>query len=387
MIAWIAAAALQTVAPPPPPPASGPDIVITGVRLEDSRAALDRCLARHCPPKEDIAATLDHAENLFAHGAYADARTVLLASRRRNARFAESLPVEVAGLTRANARIAGLVGQADAERIGTIDTLAALKAGLPDGDPRVLMQRLEVADVFARQGRIDAATQTYGDVAKQAHRLGLPYVEGHALFRTAVLYGAIASVRADYRAAARRAADRITNTTDPAMAPFRNGVLLLRARLDKDAGRPGALDEVLARFRDHPTPQPLLVYAPLVEWEQAGSGGSHVVKMRGDDHSQWADVSFWIAPDGRVRDADVLRRSDNFAGTWLDAAMKALKGRRYAPLALDPTDPGVLRVERYSLVSDVTVNSGSRIIDRSADRRIEVLDMTAPQAAAPKSRG
>jgi hypothetical protein len=59
-------------------------IIVTGKRISDTKAALDACLARHCPANEDIDATLAHAEALFVLGRYRDARTTLLGSLRRN---------------------------------------------------------------------------------------------------------------------------------------------------------------------------------------------------------------------------------------------------------------------------------------------------------------
>ncbi|MGK6356361.1 hypothetical protein ACMGDH_14190 [Sphingomonas sp. DT-207] len=38
-------------------------IVVTGVSLADSEECLEACLARRCPPREDIEALLAHAEN------------------------------------------------------------------------------------------------------------------------------------------------------------------------------------------------------------------------------------------------------------------------------------------------------------------------------------
>src|SRR4051794_22444833 len=79
-------------------------IVVTGRR--DSEAALKACLERHCPPKEDIDATLAYAEQLFEAGDYAGARTVLKRSLGRNAGEARRYPVEVSDLYRANGLVA-----------------------------------------------------------------------------------------------------------------------------------------------------------------------------------------------------------------------------------------------------------------------------------------
>ncbi|MGL4313867.1 MAG: hypothetical protein ACRCSO_07725, partial [Sphingomonas sp.] len=94
-------------------------IVVTSVRLSDSRRKLQECIARHCPPKEDIAATLAHAENQFVEGDYRGAYGTLFSGRHRNQRFAKDYPVEVAGLLRARYRLAAHLGEGDAYLLGT----------------------------------------------------------------------------------------------------------------------------------------------------------------------------------------------------------------------------------------------------------------------------
>src|SRR5258706_3616290 len=173
-IAILPLAALSMPAPSqdkPHAPAKGNDIVVTGVRLQDSEKALKDCLARRCSPTEDIAATLAHAENQFVAGDYHDARKTLLSSVGRNKRFAKSYPVQVADLLHANSRIAAHLGESEGYRIGMVDVVTSLKAGLPDSDPRVLVAQIEVGDSFARTRQIEAAVSSYRDVARRAHDL------------------------------------------------------------------------------------------------------------------------------------------------------------------------------------------------------------------------
>ena len=74
--------ALAGAAPPPQAESdqTGGPIVVTGIPLRQTERALRACIARKCPPKEDIDATLAHAENLFVAGKYQDARRVTLSS-------------------------------------------------------------------------------------------------------------------------------------------------------------------------------------------------------------------------------------------------------------------------------------------------------------------
>src|SRR5689334_5748720 len=83
-------AAQQT---PPAQDEENPTIVVTGRSLADTAKALKDCLARHCPPDEDVAATIAHAENQFVSGDYKSARQTLLAGSGRNKRHAKQYPV------------------------------------------------------------------------------------------------------------------------------------------------------------------------------------------------------------------------------------------------------------------------------------------------------
>ncbi|MFX7620706.1 hypothetical protein ABTJ52_20035, partial [Acinetobacter baumannii] len=73
-------------------------IIVTAIRLKDSADAVRRCVERHCPPDQDIAAALAHAENQFLSGDYRGARNTLNAARGRDRRFASKFPVQVASL-------------------------------------------------------------------------------------------------------------------------------------------------------------------------------------------------------------------------------------------------------------------------------------------------
>ncbi|KQM63698.1 hypothetical protein ASE75_11405 [Sphingomonas sp. Leaf17] len=381
-------AMLQAVAAPAPQAASVPEdktIVVVGRRLSDTERALAACIARKCPPREDIDASLAHAENQFLTGDYAESRRTLLAARRRNAKYAKDLPVDVSDLLRANARLAGLNGAATAARINTIDTLDALKSGLPADDPRVLMQRLSVGDAFAKQARFEAAEDIYNRVARQARAAGLPQVEGHALLRNAVLFTAIAGVNPAFRDRARKAIARVQATTDPAQAGFRDAAVTLSSRAAS-----GVSDEKAqaAARADMATVAPaarattaVLIHAPPIDLGERGASAQTVMAMQGDDAPQWVDVAFWVAPDGSVRDIDIVRQSANAGGGWIGKVKESLAGRVYRPLALAASDPGLRRIERYSLVYDVLAVLGSRIPSRESVPHIEITDLTVDTAA------
>ena len=355
-------------------------IVVVGRRIEDSERALAACIARQCPPKQEIDASLAHAENQFLAGDYVDAQRTLDKARRRNMKYRKELPVEVGDLLRASGRMLALNGRNDASRITAIDSLDALKSGLPSTDRRILIQRLAVGDAFAKDGRFIAARDVYTKVAGQAAATGDVRVKGYALFRVAGLYTTIARKRPDYRQTAFESLRRIDETTEPDLAPFREAAKVLRCRMEDvrehEAGRACAQAVGSQRVA---TAQ--LVYAPPIDlknWRPPSTSSNLV--MHGDATPQWADIAFWVAPDGTVRDIETVRTSSNAGGEWLKIVVEALSKRVYRPLQLASSDPGLRRIERYSLVYDIAAVKGSRIPVRSTISHVEALDLTVEPA-------
>lgn len=358
------------------PTRENPIVVVVGPRLEQVGADLAACLAQRCPPEDDIHLSIAKANAEFGAGSYEAARATLLAARSRNARFSKTLPVPVSDLQRANARMASLNGYLETARIGEIDSLDALKDGLPDKDARVMTQRLRVGDAYAAVGRFDAAIETYRKVTRQAHDAALPIVEGDALFRTAMLYGAMATVLDGYLPIAKAAIARVAATTDPALAPIREGAVLLTARIAALRGDNGAVDKAIATLRLHRTTVPQVLFAPPILGPNDLVDHSTALLTQVDP--QWIDLSFWVRPDGTVGDVDVLRQSRLFDKRTLRLITHAVAVRRYAPLAMAPGASGIVQVERYSIVHDTTGGKASRIAVRKPDGRLEAINLTTP---------
>lgn len=377
-------ALVQTVAAAPAatPPGGDKTIVVVGQRLSSTERALAECIARGCPPKEEIAVSLAHAENQFLVGNYAASRQTLLQARSRNEKYAKELPVDVANLIRASGRLASLNGLSDSARINSIDSLDVLKDGLDPSDPRVFMQRLLVGDTFAKERRYTAAEEVYGTVAKQAKVAGFKQIEGYALLRSAVLYAALASVDSAYDYQARKAIRRIRDTTDPELAPFREATVTLERRVKAgDKAHDVEKAELAKMPSQQRTNEAVLVYASPIDLPDRSESGSKVVTMTGDPVPQWIDVTFMVRPDGTVQDIDVVRQSENIRGPWLEAVKTSLSKRLYRPLAMAADKPGLRRIERYSLIYDVTYTPGSRIQVRSSEPRIEMTDLTVEPAS------
>ncbi|WP_448500781.1 hypothetical protein [Sphingomonas sp.] len=99
----------------------------------------------------------------------------------------------------------------------------------------------------------------------------------------------------------------------------------------------------------------------------------------------WFDVGFFISPQGYVTDIQLLRMGAGFERGWFNAVRPSLAGRRYTPTSSDGSDPGIFRVERWTLTSGYTMNSLSRLIMRSTRPIISMIDLTrrAPDTGEP----
>ncbi len=394
-----------------PPALAAPDakndstVVVTGLRLSESERALKECIARKCPVEEDVAATLRHAENLFVAGRYGESRNTLYAGRGRTRRFANTNPVAVSTVTRAIATVSAHLGDPEPYQLSTIDTLDVLKAGLPRDDARVLSARLEVAVMFAALGRFEAADEVFVRVANQARERDLVQIRGIAELRRAALYSAAAVIDpGTYAQGEAQAINAVLRNTDPRYRVFVQAARVLQARKSARAGDPKPLDAVLAELRrDGASERPVLVYAPpiasirdsargaiwdagLVDGVPTTNALSRLPLRLFDD--QWVDVSFYVAPDGHVTDVGILRGSPKLeSDDWVKPVLGSIALRRYLPLKRDANDPGVLRVERYTLTSLLEVRTGSRIRQRAPEPRIEVLDLSIDPAPPEPKRG
>jgi hypothetical protein len=103
-------------------------------------------------------------------------------------------------------------------------------------------------------------------------------------------------------------------------------------------------------------------------------------RMTENFEDKWIDVGFWVQPDGRVDDVQLLRRRS--PGSWEGPLLESIRGRRYSP-GERPT----YRRERYTFTSTLhNTATGTHIADRSPRGRIEYLDLTAaPQAPTQSS--
>ncbi|MEQ1510866.1 MAG: hypothetical protein ABL909_10770 [Sphingopyxis sp.] len=392
-LATATSAFAQTEAPAPAPAPANNDIIVTARSLAQTAADLAACLARHCPPDEDVAATLAHAENQFVEGDYRDARGTMLASLRRNREHREQYPIEVSDLMRANGRVAAHLGEARAYQLSVLDMRDTLRAALPENDARVLAAQIEVADSRVRLGYVDEARRSYADLATRASALGVPRVAAFARIRQAMI---------DIpREQSQRVGARVREATAHLEAMVGQDTVIgtdlallaeiTLARIEREVGNNARTDALVARFTaGQGSRRPLLISSdpirlPTAESAaaRAGEGGSALARMQMMSvDNRWIDVGFWINGNGRVTDFEVLRSSGD--NDWSRYVAASVNSRVYTPIHSTDGLPsqGFYIVERYTLTADFTDDcTGSHLRCRSSALRIERMDLTPIESA------
>lgn len=406
LIAPTAAPAQQSALAKPGSGDTDQTIIVTAIRLKDAEAALAKCLDEHCPPDQDIKASITLAEQQFIGGDYHAARRTLSAARDRNRRYANRFPLLVSQLMRANARVAINLGESRDYKLSTVEMVEALKAGLPGNDPRILTARIEEGDMWSRLGSFSGAEMAYREVIDRAKASGLTNVQGLAMLHLAALLGNVPAGQGNVSHEALRVIDAMVADPNPGLRPYAQAALVLKARLqfhDRDPDADATLASALSQFPA--TETPVLAYEkPIDETALWPSGRqpqfetespntvipnqistappSAVSPARAFD-DQWVDISFYVAPNGSVTDAAVVRQSPKLAtDDWVKQVISSINARRYLPLNRDPSDPGVLRIERYTLTALYGRSTDSRIRHHSAEGRIERVDLSAEPSKA-----
>lgn len=371
----------------------GSDIIVTATPLDQTARRLAECLARNCPPKEDIDASLAHAENQFVAGDYAGARGTLSKAVRRNNGYRRVLPVEVSDLQRAYGRMIDVGGRPDVARILQIDSLDTLKEGLDGDDHRVFLQRALVADQFAQNGRWRAAEDIYAQIERKAAAAGLPQVSAYALLRRANLLGALAASDEMHAPRYRALLNRLEKLPGDALTRYRLAATLLRAKDAAQRHDDTALEAIVAGIDATRFAQPHLLYAPTIVLGRTSP--SQLPESGATVPPQWADFRITIGQNGRVESAEILRQSPHLEQRWIREVRNSIVHRRYTPYTGDPTSAPATRIERFSFVQDWANNDhpmsrSSRIRGQKADVRVAWIDLTptdTPPAAAPGNAG
>ncbi|HVQ07587.1 MAG TPA: hypothetical protein VMS43_04055 [Allosphingosinicella sp.] len=401
-LALLTAVAAPALAQQRDAPAPGQTIVVTGVRIQDLRDRLAACLARGCPPNEDIDATLALAEALFFEGEYHDARTAVRASLSRNRRHVRAFPEPVSDLYRVNARLARNLGLDRDANHSTYEILRALQAGIPVEDHRHFTARLEIVQALVAFGQYPEARRQLREVVERADAAGREDIAAIAELR--LIW--IAYLQAPHSGAALRDLVAMSRSADQRRA---TGARMLLVRIYSERGERRLADAVMAELGRGSRSRQLL-YNPPYELSQREERGrsddrrdmavagtvalegpnrvnsAHTAlvtanladRMTGNFDDKWIDVSFRISPEGRVEELEVARQSADPA--WADPLLVSIRGRRYSA-----GDTATYRLERYTYTSGFQHNTtGTHIAARSARARVEYFDLSEG-IAAPES--
>jgi hypothetical protein len=400
-IVLAASASVQT-----PPPVAGPGtIVVTGRRPRDYRAALEACLARHCPVNEDVDATMALAEALYIDGQYHDARTAIRQSLSRNRREARNYPEPVSDLYRANARVARALGLDRDAQFSTREILYTLQAGIPVEDHRHFTARFEIAQSLLAFGQYDQAHRMLGDIAARGRAAGRDDVVAMAELRQ-LWINHLFRPRGSPPAAELLAMAQSPNLRRSV------GAKMLLVRIYGERGDRAEADRLMAELGPGSRRRQLLFNPPyeLVQREdgmgvrdraqviqqqgftqegslsgqQEGLFSSSVADGMVDNvEDKWIDVGFWIRPDGRVEDIEIVRHRNE--SSWAEPLLHSISGRRYSTSDGSST----YRLERYTYTAGFDDQPrGRRIATRSPRARVEYFDLSEtarPPASRPAS--
>jgi hypothetical protein len=373
------------------------EIVVIGQSLKDTEKAWQDCIKRGCPPDEEIRAALTHAENQFITGDYRDARSTLSKTASRNRKHGEQYPIEVSDLFRASSRIAEHLGEGDLFRLSVLDMRDTLREALPENDPRVMVAQIEVGDSRSKLGYPKEAIRIYENVAEKALAAGHGRVATFANLRRLLLEYAMGD-EVDSVTDMQKAKDGLRAIADnplPGAEDFGMVAEVTLARFDRESGNSQSTAEIVKRFADKGgVSRPILLSSePIKKPDTDGfeqKGGNVLASSQGTLEDRWVDIGFWVNSNGLPSDLEILRSSGDTA--WVKPVKASIASRIYAPLAVKDGEaaPGFYMVERYSLTAryldEVT---GTRIRQRSAETRIERIDITPenydqPFTPAPK---
>ncbi|HEY0627844.1 MAG TPA: hypothetical protein VGD23_00790, partial [Sphingomicrobium sp.] len=374
-----------------------------GQRIANAETALKSCLARRCPPNEDIDATLVLAETQILAGKYRDARKTLLKSLGRNKHVARQYPVPLSELYRANGRVAAHLGFDRDYYSSTWGIFRTLKEGLPNADERHFTARMEIAEMMFRTRGHSRARLYYEDLAKDARAAGRPDIAALAELRSVLNHLPPYMRQAEVR--------KIAESDDPATRAASLQAKLALARLAYERNDVAEAEAIQRSLASYNFKRPILIYSPAYEMSEQqrtndrefgiamnsapGSGGlgnpgganggrtatsslplgqfstTHRISRNYDD--MWVDVAFRISPDGTVSDLRIARsKGDTF---WAKPLLKSIGGRRYTPAK--EGSPGTARLERYTYTSGYEEKSDSNMAGRSPNGRVEFIDLSA----------
>jgi hypothetical protein len=243
--------------------------------------------------------------------------------------------------------------------------------------------------MWVKLGDVRSADAAYQSVEQRARGRGQTSVALIAALRRVALAGAMGNMtRAEAMLADVAHQAGATDTTIAAILP------VVRLRLAARRADDAEIDAMLATLARNITIRPTLAWAPQYNIDAKSTTPDGTPKYdlilpdapRSSDSQgiYWADIGFWIKPDGRTDDIELLRGSR--ARGWIAPVVSQIGGRRYTATSEGDAGTGVYRIERFTYRPTYVVPIGSMIRRRAGQRELEVLDLTAPEKTAVAGR-
>ncbi|QNG45860.1 tetratricopeptide repeat protein [Sphingobium yanoikuyae] len=369
--------------------AASPEIIVTGQRLVEEQA---KCVHGDCTPLRDAQATIALAEQRFRDGDYLKAKYLLAAAIRRNKDKGGEAPRPVAAIYEAMVTVALHEGDQNAYRRAVAGQVKTLRDNLPADDVAVLAASTALGDMWIKLGNYRQAAATYRGIEDQALAQG----RAHPAIMAGMKRAWLAAAQGERREAARML-DELEQRPIAQQPGYRTALRVLRLRLAVRDGDDAAITRLAEAIGAEQGAVPILVWQPpypastdAVDIGRAQDLNGIAVRPGGSTDIaaiQWIDVGFWIRPDGRTEDAEILRGSRTSG--WAPAILRQITGRRYAARgeAGEADVPGSYRIERVTPKYQYTNKVGSLIRRRVPAPGFEVLDLTASEAAMPPAGG
>jgi tetratricopeptide (TPR) repeat protein len=362
-----------------------PDIVVVGPRLAEEQAA---CRGGGCTPGRDAQVSIAYAEAQFRAGRYLDARDTLAAAVARQRRRGSEAPRAVAALYEAYATVALHEGDQEIYQRAVAGRVRTLRDNLPAGDPAVVAAAPALGDMWVKLRHYQQADTSYRAAERAAIAAGQ---ERAALFAAIKRVGLAAAMGQPGRAS--RMLDEIAARPAAQEPALRSLVEVVRFRIAARDADDATMMALARRIGGQQQAAPPLLWEPPFPTDAVAAGNAQarrfsqadVFTTRSGDYDgvQWIDVGFWIRPDGRTADAEILRGSPS--PEWGESILRRIDARVYAAtdgIARDTTIPaagGIYRVERVTGRSTYVTPAGSLIRRRVAADGFETLDLTRPQ--------
>lgn len=358
--------------------AADPGIVVTN-KLDPAYA---ECVAGGCTPLRDAQVSIAWAEQRFRAGAYLQAKRGLQAAISRNRDKAATDPKPVAALYEATATVAIHEGDRALYRESVGDRVRTLRENLPPNDPAVHAANLAVGDMWVKLSDTLAADGAYRQAQREAEARGDTATAISAAIRRAWL-----ATNANDKSRADAILDEVAASEGAQEASVQRALGVARLRLAARRGDEAAVARMVGEISGAQGSEPAL-YQSAAYPESASAAAADIQRRLGAlvepvrvESSElkgikWADIGFWIRPDGRTEDVEVLRGSRALG--WTDGMIKQIGTRRYAGVPSDAAGQGVYRIERYTLRATYRTPIGSLIARRAGPERLEMAVLSSP---------